>query len=183
MENSKLLSLFHNAGKLKCTKRAGWVRAGITDSESVADHSFRCTFIAMVLGDEFHVDSEKLLKIAVIHDLAECVVGDITPHDGISQEEKKEKEHTACKEIFKDIPNSQIYLNLWTEYEKQNSPEAILIKNIDKLEMALTALEYQKENPKSDLAEFVDVAESHIDDPKIKQIFWEIKKQGKATLQ
>lgn len=183
MDTKGILALFQTVGELKRVKRAGWVRAGILEPESVADHSFRCTFIAMILSDLLKLDFKKLLKMAVIHDIAEAETGDITPHDGYSQKDKMEKEHLAFLKIFKDIPLSGAYIDLWIEYEAQITPEAIIIKNIDKLEMAITAMEYQKENPSSDLAEFVDEAERHIDDPKIKQIFQELNKQGKATLQ
>ena len=183
MEAERNLALFRKVGELKNIKRAGWVRAGIPNCESVADHSFRCIFLAMMLGNDLDLNSEKLLKMAVVHDIAECVVGDITPYDGISKDEKKEKELMALKELFTDIPRAKQYMDIWTEYEAQISPEAKIIKNIDKLEMVLTAFEYQNKNPSIDLAEFVDEAETCIDDPTIKQIFQKLKMQGTTTSQ
>jgi 5'-deoxynucleotidase YfbR-like HD superfamily hydrolase len=183
MENSDIVSLFQEVGRLKDINRAGWERVGISNPESVADHSFRCTFMAMILGDKFDVDFGKLLKMALIHDIAEIKTGDITPHDGISQKEKQKKEQWAVKEILSDLPNLHDYLELWTEYEEQKSKEARIIRNLDKFEMALTAVEYQNENPDLNLKEFIEEAERQIDILEISKLFTELKKQVKATSQ
>lgn len=37
----------------------------------------------------------RLLKMAIVHDLAECIVGDITPHCGVSKEEKLSREKVS----------------------------------------------------------------------------------------
>lgn len=37
--------------------------------------------------------------LALVHDLAECIVGDITPHCGVSPEEKHRREDEAMKTI------------------------------------------------------------------------------------
>jgi 5'-deoxynucleotidase YfbR-like HD superfamily hydrolase len=183
MADRELITLFHKVGKLKRIKRAGWTRMSIPNPESVADHSFRCTFFAMVLGDLKDLDCERIMKMALIHDLAEITVGDITPHDGISDDEKKQREDAALKQIFQDILNREDYLNLWTEYQNQETKEAIFIRNIDKLEMAFQAMEYQEEFPKLDLAEFIKEAEKQIDLPEVHDLLNDIKKQGKATSQ
>src|SRR3989344_184250 len=73
-----------NAGKLKKVKRAGWVLRNVPDAESVAEHSFRTALICMMMGN--NVNRERCIKIALIHDLAEALVGDITPVDGVPKE-------------------------------------------------------------------------------------------------
>jgi 5'-deoxynucleotidase YfbR-like HD superfamily hydrolase len=180
MDNEAFLTLFHNAGKLKAIKRAGWERAGIPNPESVADHSFRLTFMTMFLGPQFHCDSEKLLKMAILHDMAEYIVGDITPHDGMTKEEKNKKEKDGINELFKGIPNVESFLHLWLEYEEQEGDEAKIARDLDRLEMAMTAMEYQDEFPDLNLEEFVDSAEKDIENQKIKELLETLKKQGKA---
>jgi 5'-deoxynucleotidase YfbR-like HD superfamily hydrolase len=128
-------------------------------------------------------DTEKLLKMAIIHDMAECKVGDITPHNGLSQEEKHEKENQGIQELFKNVPNGQSFVDLWMEYERQEGKEARLVKELDKLEMALTAMEYQKQFPHLNLMEFVKGAEDHINDPRLLDFIVSLKMQGKATSQ
>lgn len=72
----RYLDLFRKAGVLKNTVREGWKRAGIDEPESVADHSFRAAFIALILGEEWDLDGFKLVKLLLVHDIAESVIGD-----------------------------------------------------------------------------------------------------------
>jgi len=178
MDNNKLLKLFIEAGKLKRIKRTGWAMKNIPCPESVADHSFRTSFIALILGTMLELNVEKLLKMSLLHDLPEIITGDITPHCGIPVTEKYEKEKIAIKK-FNDIfpDNNSSIVDLWEEYESRNSPEARLLKNIDKLEMAIQAFEYQKQYPEIDLEEFINNAKMNINDPTILSIFKALTRQ------
>jgi putative hydrolase of HD superfamily len=73
------------------------------------------------------------MKMALIHDLAESIVGDITPFCGISKQEKRLREHKAIIEISSllDGNNSEELLTLFDEYENQKSAEAQLVKDFD----------------------------------------------------
>jgi 5'-deoxynucleotidase YfbR-like HD superfamily hydrolase len=175
LEYEDLLTLFRKVGELKTIKRSGWVRCEIPNPESVADHSFRCAFMAMVLGDMMDVDSEKLMRMALLHDIAEAVSGDITPHDGISRNEKSQREVDGLQSLLEGIQNSKQYIALWKEYEEGESIEARLAQNIDKLEMAIQAVEYQKRYPDIDLSQFVSNAQEQIDLPEIMELFKEIQ--------
>jgi 5'-deoxynucleotidase YfbR-like HD superfamily hydrolase len=177
MKDSKhLLTLFHRAGELKRTRRAGWVRCGVPNAESVADHTFRTAFIAMILGDTMGLDTDKLIQMALIHDLAELATGDITPHDRPSPWEKQAMENAAFNLILKDLPGRDKYLCLWEEYLDQGSIEAKILAGIDKLEMAIQACEYSKIHPHLNLTEFISVAEKVIENPEIKVLLDELKK-------
>lgn len=180
MENG-LITLFHKVGKLKKIKRAGWERVDIPEPESVADHTFRCAFFAMILGDLKDLDCEKIMKMALIHDLAEISVGDITPHDDISEKEKKQREDVAIKQIFEELPNREHYFKIWEEYQMQKTKEAVMMKNLDKLEMAFQAIEYQEKFPELDLLEFIKEADTKIDLPEVQKLINDLKKQEKAT--
>lgn len=173
------LALFHKIGELKKIKRSGWVRCNIPDPESVADHSFRTAFMAMMLGDVLRVDTLKLMKMALIHDLGEVIAGDITPYDGIERQEKRRKEEEGLRQLLEDLPKGNEYMNLWKEYEDQKSEEAIILKNIDKLEMAAQALEYQEVFPDEDLSEFILEAERGINIPEIRDLLGEFRRESK----
>ena len=166
-----LLRFFHEAGKLKTLTRSGWTRFEIPRSESVADHSYRMVLMAMVLGDRAGLDTMRLMKLCVVHDLPEALAGDITPHDGISDEEKHTREEQALREMVKDIPDSGVYLDLWLEYEAQETPEARMARQIDKLEMAMQAREYQEAYPENNLSEFMDKVEAAINIPELRGLF------------
>lgn len=176
MDSENLVALFHNIGRLKTIERSGWVRCGIPEPESVADHILRTAFMAMMLGDELGVDSKKLVQMVLLHDIAEAVVGDITPGDGISGEEKSRREEEGLKQLLGDIPNNEKYIALWREYEEGTHPESKLARNLDKLEMALQAREYQAAYPEKNLEEFITDAEALIDVPEIVELLREVRK-------
>ena len=94
-----------------------------------------------------NIDTSRAVKLAITHDLAECIVGDITPFDGIPKDAKHQMELDAMNSIVGLLGNTvaakEIY-DLWMEYETQSSNEAIFVKDLDKLEMCCQALEYEK---------------------------------------
>ncbi|KAJ8634724.1 hypothetical protein MRB53_008991 [Persea americana] len=147
------LSLCH---RLKTTKRTGWIYRGIQDPESISDHMYRMGIMALVAPDIPGVNRDRCVKMAIVHDIAEAIVGDITPSDGISKSEKSRREQEAldymCKLLGGGSRATEI-AELWKEYEENSSPEAKVVKDFDKVEMILQALEYENEQGK-DLDEF-----------------------------
>ncbi|MET0400546.1 MAG: HD domain-containing protein [Longimicrobiaceae bacterium] len=154
-----MLQFFRLAGRLKETSRAGWLLQGIRDPESVADHTFRVCLLALVLAKDVDgpIDVERCLTMALIHDLAESIVGDITPHDGIPVEEKNRREGGAMKRLSDLIDNGEI-LSIWEEYQAGATPEARFVKELDKLETVLQAAEYEEAH-QLDLQEFWEMGE------------------------
>ncbi len=147
MDAEILLKFFKHAGELKNVKRAGWIERGLSEPESVADHTFRVSVMVLMYSDILELNTEKALKMALLHDLQESVTGDITPQH-LDIKEKKAKEEKAMKDILKDMPAQ--YLGLWHEYSKQETPEAKLVAQVDKLEMLMQAVEYEKRGGKVD---------------------------------
>lgn len=74
-----LIDFLSIVGRLKRLPRTGWVEAGIKEPESVADHSFRTAVLAMIPADLEGLDSDKVMRMALLHDLAEVETGDLTP--------------------------------------------------------------------------------------------------------
>ena len=139
-----LIGVLDAAGKLKRVARAGWVRVGVPRPESVADHSYRVALMAVLFGSRLGLDVEKMTRLALLHDLAEARVGDVTPVDGISSAEKHAREGAAFAEIVAGLPEGPALDDLWREYETGSSSEARIVRQLDKLEMALQALEYER---------------------------------------
>ncbi len=81
--------------------------------------------------------------MALAHDVAEALVGDITPHCGVSEGDKHAREAAAIAEmralLGRDTAAGAELEALWREYEEQTTPEAQLVKDFDKLEMILQA--------------------------------------------
>ncbi|KAL1548912.1 5'-deoxynucleotidase HDDC2-like [Salvia divinorum] len=149
------LTLCH---RLKATKRAGWVKRGVQEPESIADHMYRMGLMALIASDNPSINREKCIKMAIVHDIAEAIVGDITPSDGVPKEEKSRREQEALQkmcELLGGGERAQEIKELWMEYEDNSSMEAKVVKDFDKVEMILQALEYETEQGK-DLEEFFE---------------------------
>jgi len=139
-----LIKFLEITGILKRTPRAGWVDVGVYQPESVADHTFRTTFLCMLYADMEALDPLKLLRMALIHDLPEAVIGDLMPSQKTA--ETKENEENAISQILSLLPKKQRenYLAVWNEYHEGKTKEAKAVQQLDKIEMALQAKEYEK---------------------------------------
>lgn len=139
---------------LKNLPRTGWVRSGVKEPESVAAHSWGMAVLALHFAPK-NLDLAKVLAMCVVHDLPEVRVGDLTPHDDVTN--KANLEHSAMLQL------APKWIGLFEEYEAGNTAEAKFVKQIDKLDMGLQAMIYQDQQ-KLDLIEFINSAQSRISD-------------------
>lgn len=123
---------------LKEVDRAGWKRVGVERPESVAAHSWGVALLALLRCPP-ELDRGKLLAMAVLHDLAELRVGDLTPHDGVSKADKHARERLAMDELLADRPDLRA---IWDEAEAKETPEARLLDQLDKADMGVQAERY-----------------------------------------
>jgi|TARA_B100001105_G_C22120178_1_gene327165 putative hydrolase of HD superfamily len=172
-----ILDFFKNSANLKNIPRQGWIdKLSISSPESVSDHSYSMAIMCMIISDLRNLNSEKILKMALLHDLAESIIGDFTPEQ-IDKEKKKKLENNAFEKIVKNLPEQikSKYLEIWFEYQDNTSPEAKLIHQIDKLEMVLQAKIYQKNGyDKEKIESFFNSAKKEITDLKLKELFIQI---------
>ena len=172
-----LVKFFEMTGKLKRIPRSGWVKVGIQQPESVADHSFRTSILSMIYSELEGLDELKVLKMALIHDLPEAIIGDLTPSRKTAEIEAKED--TAMNQILSLLPERQRkrYRNLWNEYKKCETKEANAVRQLEKLEMALQAKEYEEAgSTKQSLERFFKSAEEAITSPELRKVLsviWE----------
>jgi len=120
--------------------------------ESVSEHSFHVALYAMILADseekifQNKVDKEKLLKTALLHDLEECLTGDIIygfKHtDKNLTREIKRISQRFFENLMKNFPEkiSKEYLNLWEGAKNKNKIEGKILEAADKLEGLIYAL-------------------------------------------
>lgn len=165
-----LLAVYFEFNHLKQLYRQGWLKRGLPrdQCESVADHILGVALLAWFFTEKgFPSDSrEKILHMALIHDLGEVYAGDITPADGVSLEEKQRLERKAVRRIFDKLPGGEEYLELWEEYEAGITHEARLVRQFDRLEMVLQALVYERQGMGS-LEEFFRSATQAVDSPEL----------------
>lgn len=169
-------------GKLKRLRRTGWVVYKVEDPETVAEHSFRLAILTMVLALKLGVDQERAVKMALVHDIGEAEIGDIIVTDGLQilhdPIDKIKKERKAISNIFSLIDGKE-YIRLFEEYEENKTPEARLVKQLDKLEMGIQALEYELEQNKN-LESFFENVRAHITDEYLDKILHKIEKSRKS---
>lgn len=171
-----LIKTIEEAGRLKSLKRAGWVRVGLPEVESVADHSYRVALLALLLGPRLGLDPGQMMRIALIHDLGEARLGDITPADQIPVGEKHAREAVAFGEVVGNLPEASALFDLWREYAQSSSPEARAVRQLDKLELAFQALEYERRF-RCRLDEFWASVRAALTEPLLIEIFEQLGRQ------
>ena len=200
--SESLLEFFRAAGKLKTVARQGWVDRGIPNAESVADHTFRAIVMAWVLGARAGLDTNRLLKLMLLHDLPEAEAGDATPYgevlasaddlaasvprwrDLVSPEQlaaakraKRAVEEQAAERLAAMLPDvlGAELAELWADYTERRSPEARFAAQIDKLEAALQAIEYRDSGQEADVANFILSAREVVEHPVLLELLAEIE--------
>lgn len=191
-ENAKsLLNFFETIGKLKGLKRTGWVERGVSNPESVAEHAFRMSAMALVLAPKLKCDSEKLVKMCIVHDLHESISGDLildwkrhgSSYKGLNKEEKAMREKKAFEELLEILgkKDSREFKKLWLEFEQQKTGEAKIARELDVLEMLLQAAEYEKADNHAEKKPvwipWITAHSQSIKNPELRKILEEIKKE------
>jgi putative hydrolase of HD superfamily len=153
----ELLALLDRAGDLKRLPRTGWLFAGVTQPESVAEHAFSATILAMNLAEAVNVDPvaealsgpldvARVVRLALLHDLGESLVTDLPKRsaDLLGADAKHRAEYDAMSAVLDGLPWAARDLDLWVEYDAAATPEARIVKDADKLEMVHQALRYEE---------------------------------------
>ncbi|XP_062545221.1 5'-deoxynucleotidase HDDC2 [Armigeres subalbatus] len=166
-------------GNLKHIKRTGWVLRNVKDCETISGHMYRMGMMSFLLDGQQGLDRIHVMELALVHDLAESIVGDITPYCGISREEKLLKEFSAMTEIAELLgPSKDKLLELFNEYEEGKTPEAKFVKDLDRLDMVMQAFEYEKrDNCPMKHQEFFDSTKGKFSHPLVINIVNEINAQ------
>lgn len=156
-----MLCFFNIVGRLKTEKRTGWVNFKVPKPESIADHMYRMGVISMLTKQK--LDTGRCVKMALIHDMAESLVGDITPVDPMPKEEKHRRELITMEYlgslVAKHNPEgAKEMVEIWNEYENCTTAEARFVKDVDKYELLIQTVEYEKANQCAiDLSDFTNV--------------------------
>ncbi|MEU6313060.1 HD domain-containing protein [Streptomyces sp. NPDC047014] len=132
-------------GVMKNAKRTGWWFTGNNNPESIADHSFRVGIIGAVLAMMEGVDPAKTALMCLFHDTQETRIGDI-PHIGRRYIDVAENVDVTADQVARAHPAVRVgVLRVVEEYEANDSPEAIVAKDADKLECLVQAVEYRSQ--------------------------------------
>ena len=180
----ELARFWEFAARLKAEPRKGWLtKLRLQRTESVADHSFALSILCLFEGERRGFNVEKLLKLALLHDLEEAITGDLTPQDKASKGEKvvQEQKASAREHILSHLPQTKqrAYQKLWEELESEKSAEGRLVHELDKMELALQANQYSKQGIEATrLKEFYESSRTAIKDPRLKRVLEETSRES-----
>jgi len=192
-EASELLRFVRAIGRLKTLRRQGWIDRGVREPESVADHSFRLALMAWVLAQRRpDLDATRAMLLALVHDAAEAIAGDRTPFDAALQAgaepavlfrqrpvydpeaeaRKTAAERAALRELAALLPApvGERLIETWEEYEAALTAEARFVRQLDKLETVLQALEYRERQPDLIIDSFILGALDEVTDRSLREL-------------
>ena len=111
--------------------------------ESIAEHIYGVQMLAIAMKSEYayDVNIEKVLKMLVVHETEEIVIGDLTLFD-INREEKAKIGHRAVEKIFAGLIDGKEYIDLILEFDERKTKEALFAYHCDKLEADVQARIY-----------------------------------------
>lgn len=172
-----LTKFFEIVLNLKDVERTGWTERGVQRPETSSDHSLVVALMALILKRGRKLNSDKALKMALVHDLPEAIVGDIITKENWEQggsmwkKERDKIERSAMRKLA-SLAGSPEILRLWEEFEVQKTPEARFVKDIDRLATIVQAIEYhRKGNYREPLPPFWDgKGLSMIKDPELRKL-------------
>lgn len=136
MKPAELLEFLAMAEKLKCNTRHSYTSSG--RHESVAEHSFRLALMAYMVSDEVpETDTDKVIRMCLIHDLGEAITGDIPSFEKTDSDEAAED--SAVSGFVNQLPEywKKQLGEMYSEMNELKTPEAKLYKALDKLEAVI----------------------------------------------
>ncbi len=137
MEQRKLIEFLNVVEKLKCNTRHSWTSSG--RRESVAEHSWRLAFMAMLCADEYpQLDIDKVIRMCIIHDLGESITGDVPAF--LKTEQHRKEEDTAVDALLSMLPDNvrEQLAPLFEEMKAHETDEAKLYKSLDNIEALIS---------------------------------------------
>ncbi len=151
MENKikNLLRFYLLATELKDKIRSGWKVWNIDRQrvESVAEHIYGTCILAISIDSQFELDIDlyKVIIMLVLHEIEEIKIGDLTPFDKVTKEEKRKIGRQAVEEVLSTLDKKVQYIELIEEFENMKTKESIVAKMCDKLEADIQCKLYCEE--------------------------------------
>ena len=160
MDVDSILTMLLHGNQLKRTARTGWVQRGVPNAEDVAAHSYGVAFATLILARLVPepVDLGRALAMAILHDLPEGLTTDIPSPAWrlLPAGTKQEMERSAMDEIMGESAFEPELMSWWEELQVNESVEARLVHDADKIDMFVQAVVYEEHSGNRRLQEFWD---------------------------
>lgn len=184
------LAYLKDAYRLKERPRSGWELRGVVDGESVADHSWGTALLCLLFADDAGVDRAVALEIAVVHDLAEAEIGDLPsladprmrPVAPADKARLEDEAMTALRDRY-DGSGSDLVDARWRSYENRDGPEAVFVRDMNLVDMAMQAWVYAEDDraePADVFDEFFASAEARVSTDVGRALVAEIASRARA---
>jgi putative hydrolase of HD superfamily len=144
-ELEQLTGFVYEIGLLKRYKRTGWLIAGVSDPESIADHSFRAAVLAGIIAAMEGADPARAALLSVFHDSQETRLTDIPYLAKAYVQRAPNEQVTADQTRGMPGPVADLIATTVGEYEEKTSLEARCARDADKLECLVQAIEYREQ--------------------------------------
>lgn len=180
MKEDELQEPFMDIHNLKHSERNGWKKKGIeSPADTIASHSFGSAILGWILAEKEGLDSGKIVKMLVAHDLMMSRIPDLTPEDE-EYSRKRELEKEAIKQMRNEYPEEAAEIfDLIEEIQSRETNEAKIAKKADKMDTLLQARKYSEETGKPLVEEFINGFEKYFDgETEFDHIFRQIKKSA-----
>lgn len=172
------------ANRIKGLDRAGWVMSGIAHPEHVGDHSFSTALLSFIMARRLGLDAHKCMLMALVHDVHEAITGDIP-----SRLHEKDQEYTNARKKALERRDTMSMLSMlpvadraslakiWKELDAGKTRESALVREVDRLDIALQLLVYHKRMKKYRRDEFLDYADGRITVPELRYMLSRTRKE------
>jgi len=155
-----VLEFYELANELKHVLRTGWLQWAVSAEriESVAEHIFSAMMLAVAINSEFNydIDIKRVVFMLAVHELEEIIIGDITPYQGVSEEDKTAQGKEAVKQVLSCLTGAKEIEDIINEFEEASTVEARFAYWVDKLDAGLQCKIY-------DIQGFIDMANEKVD--------------------
>jgi putative hydrolase of HD superfamily len=193
-------------GDLKGRDRRGWLLHNVEKPETTAEHTFHLALLVWILGRrKDKVDLDKMIKMALVHDLCEVYAKDLTPYDPLlsedseknrkilekwpeftpemkrkKEEDKRQMESEGLKKLTADLPQNlkEEIEELWLEYEGMVTPESRFVKQADKMVNFLQGMDYWRKEGKIRHDLWLRWIKEIIDEPILLDFLKEVEDEG-----
>ena len=156
MDPGAVVDLLWKANRLKTVPRTGWAQKGVAAPETVAAHSHGVALVALLLLEmvDTPCDRSDVLAMAVLHDLPESVTGDMPR--GASRLLPAGVKRDALSELVRGLACGDEWRTWQEQYMGNDTPEARLVKDADKLDLLLQSLFYERATGNRELDDYWD---------------------------
>lgn len=149
-KNFEIFRFYYLNRRLKKKERTGWDdnhwNILVEEREKISEHIIGTLSLALAISSEKGLkqeDIEEILETLSIHEIGEIKIGDITPFDNITPEEKEEIEHKAMEDILGNLTNKKQMLKRLIKFDHRKSKNSLLEYYCDKLDADLQSKIYQ----------------------------------------